>query len=205
MGIRRVGGVAAVALAAVIVAGCGVGFKDELAGKQVSKKKVRVSFTLCKEDEGVCATWNSSGSDARVLIGFRVPKGTKPPQEFASTSGLPVHLTRNASYKGELNAKAPKGKKYKWFGYLSDVLDLESEDEAAFEIRMKLPRDFDRKRFKVRPVAGFTPAENTEIDCGNDPFDPAEGGGEPNSFCIYAPREDQIGDNLKIKVKKQKD
>jgi hypothetical protein len=200
MGKRRLG-LATVGAAAVLLAGCGVAFDGPLDGKQVSKKKVRVEFTLCKEDEGACDTWNSS-SDFRLLVGLRVPKGTKPPQEFASQSGLPVQLARNASYKSELNEKAPKGKKYKWFGYLSDVLNLESEDAAGFKVKMKLARDFKSKRFKVRPVAGFTDSDVTEVDCGDDIFDPAEGGGEPNSLCIYTPREDEIDENLKIKIKK---
>jgi hypothetical protein len=190
-----------VALAGMLLAGCGVAFEGELAGKQAGKKKVRVEFTLCKEDEGLCDTWNTSDEE-RLLIGFRVPRGTKPPQEFSSTSGLPVQLTRDADYKSELNQKAPKGKKYKWFGYLSGVLDLNSDDDASFAVRMKLPREFNRKRFKVRPVAGFTAPETAEVDCGADVFDP-EGDPEATAWCIYAPSEADIDENLKIKIKKQ--
>jgi hypothetical protein len=199
---KRTFGVAAIGLAAMLFAGCGVAFKGAPGGEQTSKKKVKVSFTLCKEDEGACDTWNSSDEN-RLLVGFRVPKKTKPPQEFASSSGLPIQLTRSASYKTELNQKAPKGKKYKWFGYLSDVLDLGAEDEAGFAVKMKLPRNFKPKRFKVRPVAGFTDGDVTEIACGDDIFEP-EGPGGANSVCIYAPLESELNDNLKIKIKKQK-
>jgi hypothetical protein len=192
---------AAVPLAALLLAGCGVAFNGEPAGKQVSKQKVAVEFTLCKEDEGVCDTWSSGGGDERLLIGFRVPKGTKPPQGLSSKSGLSVQLTRSADYKQELNQKAPKGKKYKWFGYISDVLDLTAEDEAGFKVRMKLPKDFRHRRFKVRPVAGFTASDTTEVDCGDDVFNP-EAGGTPTAWCIYAPPPENIGDNLKIKLSK---
>jgi hypothetical protein len=199
---KRTFGVAAIGMALVLFAGCGVAFKGAPTGEQTSKKKVRVSFTLCKEDGGVCDTWGSSDDD-RLLIGFRVPKKTKPPQEFASNSGLPIQVARSSSYKSELNAKAPKGKKFRWFGYISDRLVLDAEDEASFAVKMKLPRDFKPKRFKVRPVAGFTDGDNTVINCGDDIFNP-EGGMGANSFCIYAPLESEINDNLKIKVSKKK-
>ena len=198
MGKRRLG-LVAVGLAAVLFAGCGVAFKGAPTGEQTSKKKVTVSFTLCKEEGGVCDTWDDNDQD-RLLVGFRVPKKTKPPQEFASTSGLPIELARSASYKSELNQKAPKGKKFKWFGYISGVLDLEAEDEASFAVKMKLPRNFKPKRFKVRPVAGWTGGNTTEIDCGDDVF--GETGGGQNAFCIYDPSESEIDDNLKIKIKR---
>ena len=170
---------------AAILSGCLV-FKAPPTAKQIKDKpKVAVKFTICESDgEGKtdCPRLGNDGgfdpadgSSGRVLFGLRVPKGTKVAKQFPQRSGdllATSEFVRDASYKRSLNQTAPKGDKYRYFGYISDETnewkgdDDETGLEGEFKVKMKVPKDLVGKKFKVRPVVGGTVLDPGEIDCG---------------------------------------
>jgi hypothetical protein len=223
-------GLACFALAAVF-SGCVV-FQQPSTLKQRGKKpEVVVKFRACMSSFSMDTTCPDTGNggdffavgDFRLLIGFRVPKGTKAPKSFeaatfqTSTSGAggPV-LSRNASYKRELNELAPRNaKKFKYFGYSSQPIaipdDTGDNASALFRVRMDVPKKLVGKRFRVLPVLGAyqvsgAQPESDPIDCGDDPFAdngvPAYGAGVWR-ICIDAPPQDEFTP-LKVKVKQKK-
>jgi hypothetical protein len=226
VGRATLAGLASLALAAVF-SGCVV-FQQPPTLKQRGKKpEVVVKFRACMSSDSMdstCeATGNSgdyaAGGDFRLLVGFRVPKGTKAPKSFeagtfqtsAGVSG-PV-LSRNASYKRELNQLAPRNaKKFKYLGYSSapiDVFDDTGDNASAlFRVKMTVPKDLVGKKFKVLPVLGSYQVSDAQpaddpIDCGADPF--ADDGLPAHSdeiwrICIDAPAQDEFKP-LKVKIK----
>ena len=224
-----IAGLASLALAAVF-SGCVV-FTAPPTVKQVKKQpKVKVMFEVCLSDpdEGSgCQDGGNSGvyngpNEMRLLVAFRVPKGTKAPQSFepksVETDNPPTDtlvLSRDASYKRELNQKAPRNaKKFKYLGYSSNGIDVPSETGglnavARFAVKMTVPQDRVGKRFKVRPVVGTYEVSEDQpvdepIDCGPDPFED-QGFGSSGEFliCIDSPSPDEF-DNAKAKVKRKK-
>jgi hypothetical protein len=222
-------GLACFALAGVF-SGCVV-FQQPPTLKQRGKKpQVVVKFRACMSSrsmDSTCEDTGNSGSSAesgefRLLAGFRVPKGTKTPKSveartFQTSAGVtgPV-LTRNASYKRELNQLAPRNaKKFKYFGYSSAPIDTfdDTGDNASalFRVRMTVPKDLVGKKFKVLPVLGSYQVSgaqpvNDPIACGADPF--ADNGSQAYfdgewRICIDAPPQDEFKP-LKIKVKQKK-
>jgi hypothetical protein len=210
-------GVLALSLAALaaVLSGCVV-FDGPITAKQAGKKpKVKVKFTLCRSDpETDCSDFGNyddccDSQDVRILLGFRVPKGTKAPREFATKSidvaqaGVSETFARSPSYKRELNQVAPRGPKFKYFGYESGVIFSDDYEAADFKVAFELAKDFKKKRFKVRPVVGFIdvtdeqPAD-TEIDCGDNPFERPDTGGR--RICIDSPSPSEF-DNIKAKIK----
>jgi hypothetical protein len=198
--------------AASILAGCVV-FKTPVTGERVSKKKVEVKFKVCESDvpgeSGRCPKTGNSGegTDAepgRVLIGFRVPKGTGAPPQIRSSDGFPIVLKKVISYKRQLNAKAPKHDNQKWYGYRSDV-QMGSGDtgggEATFKVKFKIPKGYDKRNFKVRPVLGVqAQALESPVACGPDVFDGDMTGA--NSQCIDSPAPSDMK-NARIPLKKK--
>jgi hypothetical protein len=221
-------GGATVALAAVF-GGCVV-FTGPATVKQVGKKpKVKVKFEICTSTlnpEFECPDLGNSDSTigprtARLLVGFRVPKGTKAPQSFepaAVQTEMPpasVVLSRDADYKRELNQKAPRNaKRFKYLGYSSEPIAVPGDTggftaSAAFKVKMRVPENLVGKRFRVRPVVGFymvgdEQPETEPIDCGADPF-VSEGFAPVGTqrICIDSPAPDAF-DNVKVKVKPKK-
>jgi hypothetical protein len=198
--------------AALILSGCVV-FKTPVTGERVSKKKVEVKFKVCESDvsgeAGRCPKTGNSGegTDAepgRVLIGFRVPKGTGAPPQIRSSDGFPIVLKKVISYKRQLNAKAPKHNNEKWYGYRSDV-QMGSGDtgggEATFRVKFKIPKGYGKRNFKVRPVLGVqAQALESPVACGPDVFDGDMTGA--NSQCIDAPAPSDMK-NARIPLKKR--
>jgi hypothetical protein len=186
---------------AVVFSGCVV-FKTPVTGDQISKRKVEVKFKVCESDvsgeAGTCPKTGNSGEGAsddpgRVLIGFRVPKGTGAPPLIRSSDGFPISLKRVISYKRELNRKAPKHDNFKYFGYRSDVLTGSGDSgggEATFKVKFKIPRGYDAHNFKVRPVIGAQGLElDAPVNCGPDAFAVKTGA---NSICIDSPSASQM-------------
>jgi hypothetical protein len=197
---------------AVILSGCVV-FKTPVTGERVSKRKVEVKFKVCESDvsdeSGRCgkrgnANEGTTEDPGRVLIGFRVPKGTGTPPQIRSSDGFPIVLKKVISYKRQLNGKAPKHNNQKWYGYRSDVL-IGSGDtgggEATFKVKFKIPKGYDRRNFKVRPVIGVQATDlESPVQCGPDVFDGRNNTGA-NSQCIDSPAPDQMK-NARIPLKK---
>jgi hypothetical protein len=139
----------------------------------------------------------------RVLIGFRVPKGTGAPPLIRSSDGFPISLKKVISYKRQLNGKAPKHKNQKWYGYRSDVLVGSGETgggEATFKVKFKIPRHYDRRNFKVRPVIGLQGLDlDAPVQCGPSVFVGKTGA---NSLCIDSPSPSNMK-NARIPLKKR--
>jgi hypothetical protein len=227
--VALVGG--ALVAAAAVFSGCVV-FTGPATVKQVGKKpKVKVKFEVCmsvpEPEFGCDDSGNSESSsgpgDSRLLIGFRVPKGTKAPQSFepasVETANPPAGtlvLSRDADYKRELNQKAPRNaKKFKYLGYSSEPIDVPGDTggftgSAAFKVKMQVPDNVVGKRFRVRPVVGVYMVNDEQqpatepIDCGPDPF-ASEGTGpsETLKICIDSPSADNFT-NAKVKIKRKK-
>jgi hypothetical protein len=127
--------------AALVVAGCEPSFDGEPTGEQVGKRKVAVSFKLCEANNAGECSAEGADTSVEILVGFRVPRGTRVPDSFSSSSGVPVELSRNDEYKYHLNQLAPRdSKRFKWFGYRSEMFEAESPDvdRASFRVRMTL-------------------------------------------------------------------
>ena len=197
--------------AAAMLSGCVV-FKTPVTGEQISKKKVEVKFKVCESDlsdeAGKCPKTGNSGQgtsedSGRVLIGFRVPKGTGAPPLIRSSDGFPISLKRIVSYKRELNRKAPKHENQKYFGYRSDALVGSGDSgggEATFKVKFKIPRGYDRHNFKVRPVIGVQGLDlDAPVNCGPDAFAAKTGA---NSICIDSPPASEMK-NARIPLKRR--
>jgi hypothetical protein len=215
-------GLAALAFAtlAVAFAGC-VHFQPDPTAKQIGKKpKVKVKFGVCAEGGEGCDVASNSGEESdgfgRLLVGFRVPKGTKAPDTFAPktvagaagfTPGASAQLRRDDVYESELNDLAPKGKKYKWVGYQSDPVEGDGPFlEGTFKVKLGLPKHFDKKKFKVRPViGGFADDSDPDAaltDCGSSLYE-LQDNGSPfvRWICIDDPSPDEVGTSIKVKIK----
>jgi hypothetical protein len=219
-------GLASLALAAVF-SGCVVFQQPPTLKQRGMKPEIVVKFRACMSSTSPDSTCEDSGNsgdyaadgDFRLLVGFRVPKGTKAPRSceagtFQTSAGAtgPV-LSRNASYKRELNQLAPRNaKKFKYLGYSSQPInvfgDTGDNASALFRVRMTVPKDLVGKKFKVLPVLGSYQVSEEQpatdpIDCGADPFDSNGLGGLSDGewrVCIDAPAQDEYKP-LKIKVK----
>jgi hypothetical protein len=190
-----------VAIAALAFSGCVV-FKGPIKGKQVSEHRVQVKFAICAEaeDSGECyvpAPARGSVGDPdqdRVLLGFRIPDGSKAPRTFTSRAG--ASFERSPSYTTELNARAPGPERQKWVGYVSPPASEAGPLQARFKIRFRLPRRPGRA-FRYRPVAGGYKAEpNADVVCAPDLYDYTD---EIRTTCISDPQgPNRTRRNLKI-------
>jgi hypothetical protein len=193
-----------------LLSGC-IAFTGSPAIDQIKKKpKVALTFTVCKSNGADCPNGNANSTGAStstVLVGLRVPKGTKAPQQFNAQSVTEAGSTsnsmvRDSSFKSELNQKAPKGNKFKWFGYVSeDPADTPTGDaEADFRVKLGVPDKLVGKKFKAAATVGWTTSDlSGGVDCGPDPFDALEGEGA-NAWCIDYPSRADLK-NVKVKVK----
>ena len=209
-------GIALLALT-VVISGC-VEFVGEPKARQVAKKpKVDVVFKLCTSGKPntKCGV-EALDPPGRLLVAFRVPKGTKVPKRFkprrVNGEGS-IRLARNPSYSKSLNERLPKPKAFRWIGYSSGEVtkeQLELADKAAFRVRLGVPKRLVGKRFRVTPVVGVAqigeeqPAD-APIVCAEDPF---EGTGATNNqtlmHCIDDPAERAHLKPLAVKVKPKK-
>jgi hypothetical protein len=126
------------------------------------------------------------------------------PPLIRSSDGFPISLKKVISYKRELNGKAPTRKNQKWFGYRSDPVIGSGETGggvATFKVKFKIPRHYDRRNFRVRPVIGVqAQALNSPVACGPDVFDGDMTGA--NSQCIDSPSPSNMK-NARIPLKKR--
>jgi hypothetical protein len=209
----RLGKVSLSALAFVALAalfsGCLV-IKGTPEAKQISKDEVRVKVKICAsniEDPADCPAGNKGDSTEgsgtlEVLAGLRVPKGTKVPKQVKANQ-VDLTLDKDADFKRELNQVAPKGNKYKWFGYSGEGTFTADSPDARVKFIVELPRKFKNKNFKYRPTVGFRQT-TAPTDCGADPFEfqgnVFDGDGR---ICINSPSENETQKNLKVKIKKK--
>jgi hypothetical protein len=195
---------------ALVLSGCVV-FKTPVTGERISAKKVEVKFKACESDvageAGTCPKTGNAGEGAddepgRLLIGFRVPKGTGAPPVIRSSQGFPISLKKVISYKRELNRKAPKHNNFKYFGYRSDAIRGSGDSggpEATFKVKFRIPKHYGRQNFKVRPVLGLQGLDlDAPVACGPLVFEAKTGA---NALCIDSPTPSQMK-NVRIPLKK---
>lgn len=195
--------------------GC-VTFKVPPKGKQVDSDTVRLTFTICASSDDVgssCPDLGNSGDDADdgrvnvILLGIRAPSGSRLPDRLRPVrSDVPGSLRRDAQYEGVLNDEAPTPVGFKWIGYRSRPRETNEQDEAKFRVAIGLPRDFNGRRFRVRPVVGyFEPDDDypaaSPIVCGPALYtrrdDDADGG---DRTCIDSPTPDESATHIAIPV-----
>jgi len=197
-----------------ILAGCIV-FKAPPKGKQVDADTVRVAFTVCASGNDAGTTCPDLGNvddtaeDEEpnvVLLGFRVPVGTRLPDEIKPvTSDIPGVLRRADQYGGVLNDEAPTPRGFEWIGYRSGPRLTPEESQARFRVDMGLPPSFRGNRFRFRPVVGyFNPSDerpaNRPIVCGEALFDrdvSDEGG---DRACIDSPSPDETAAHISVPI-----
>jgi hypothetical protein len=186
------------AVAAMALSGC-VTFKGPIRGKQVSEHRVQVRFAICAEDEakGGCYVPPDTRGDkeARVLLAFRVPKGTGVPKVFQSRAGS--EFVRLAVYTQELNARAVRRPSQKWVGFVSAQTVSEAGPlQARFRVRFRLP-DHPGDVFKYRPaVGGYNAPPFPEHGCAPDLYDYSD---ENHTICIDDPQSvEQTRRSLRI-------
>ena len=203
-------GIALLALA-VLISGC-VEFVGEPRIKQVAKKpKVDVVFKVCTSGKPntKCGV-EALDPPGRLLVAFRVPKGTKVPKRFkprrVNGEGS-IRLARNPSYSKSLNERLPKPKAFRWIGYSSGEVteeQVELADTAAFRVRLGVPKRLVGKRFRVTPVIGAAKTgEEQPIVCAADPFVPTPND-QPYVYCIDDPPSKAELKPLTVKVKAKK-
>jgi hypothetical protein len=205
--------VLAAASAVLMLSACVV-FVAPPTGEQVSERAVRIEFSVCASgpEDGTCPDRGNSNDDAdpdeqnELLLAFRVPRGTRAPEAITPvTSPVAGELEPNRSYKRRLTAQAPTPDGYKWAAYRSNVVTTDPEDVASFRVRFRLPRDFNRSNFKVRPVVGFFQPDaehpaGTPIRCGpalyDRDIDPEHG----ERACIDSPDPATVEKSIKIPI-----
>jgi hypothetical protein len=206
MRIRKASIVALAVGFAVLLTGCRLVFKTPPTGEQIDRKpKVAVELTICVEPEADCPEGEgsepTSSDEGRVLIAFRVPKGSELPDEFSSTSGEAVNEVAHNAYSRQLNKKAPRRANYRWFGFRSDEVipyTPGAQQEATFRVRIRIPDELRVTPFKVLPVVGHEFGTG-RVRCGSSVFS-SEGGPETNSLCISDPPEDRMK-NIKVEIR----
>jgi hypothetical protein len=209
----RLGKVSLSALALVVLGGLASGclvIKGQPEAKQISKKEVRVKIRICGSSEsnpadcplgnkGYGAEELASGT---VLAGLRVPKGGVKVPKTVKAGQADLTLTKDADFKRELNQVAPKGNKYKWFGYSGEGTFDENTPDARVKFILKLSKRFDKKSLKYRPTVGFKQT-TAPTDCGPNPFEQQGAGIDGDlRICINSPSENETQKHLKVKLKK---
>jgi hypothetical protein len=190
----------------LLITGCTPRF-DKIVGKTKGDDKVKVKFTICvrdfdNKDPEVCAddpeaeSRQRGSEDINHLIAIRAPKKTDVPNTLrtvATSEGQSsISYTKSGQYKSELRQNVPTPEGTKWYGFISEPL-TDVPVRARYKLIMGLPPDPGRK-FKYRPVTGFTANESGEknVDCP-DPFE--------ESGCVTDPQErSEIRRSLKINL-----
>jgi hypothetical protein len=208
----------------VVLTGCVV-FRGPVKVKQIGDKpKVQVRFTICNSDDDPdpgyrCPDLGNSddaGNETgvtfseRVLLAFRVPKGTKVPRTIRPVGGnAEGRFVPDRAYGAVLDDEAPTGRRYAWKGYVSTpVYDPGSPNDpyrfdlGRFKVKMKVPARIVGKTFKVRPVVGWLVPEEGDIVCGAALYDRAiDGNGE--RICIDSPSPSTVRKSVKVKIERR--
>lgn len=209
----------AAAVLALALGGC-VNFAGEPTAKQIKKTpRVAVSFKACFWDEETCPGEINSPQQGsypgHLLVGLRVPKGTKVPTSFSTRRIIggegQLILSRNRTYTQELNRKAPRRKNERWLGFSSRPVATDEHDAgqtAVFRVVVRAPKRLLGKQFKVRPVVGWhSPVgddDRVNVNCHKNVYMKLVGAGvDPYSQCISAPHQSSM-DPVVVKLKKPK-
>jgi hypothetical protein len=220
----RKGGVAlcgAAVVLAFLFSGC-VTFSGEPTAKQIGKTpRVAVSFKLCRWHPSTCPgevnhpPTDSAWTDGHLLVGLRVPKGTKAPKSFSAQRIIGgegnLRLVFNPTYTQELNRKAPRRKGERYVGYSSRPIATDVQQAgtvAAFRVVVRAPKRLLGKRFEVLPVLGWHArvgnGTHVNVNCAEPVFQKLDNGGGIDSWysqCISAPLEGKLRP-LAVRLKK---
>jgi hypothetical protein len=198
---RKAGSAIALAGAALALTGC-VEFQGDIKGEQISKDEVRVKFRICDDLTTECnpepmEAPRRGTEETKVLLAFRVPKGTDVPKDFAPR-GIDITFSGSSSYSAEMNAKAPRKDDEKWHGYISEDISGESATEARFRLVFGLP-NHSGNSFKYRPAVGYVNgAPEPAVTCAEDVQD-SFNDGDTSFVCVDDPEGAvELGKNLKI-------
>lgn len=122
---RRVA--AALAAVAAILLLCGCARLVSVSVSQDPLDRVLVTVKVCAVDNAGCPRGalplDASTGVGQVLLGFRVPTASQPPDAFDSSdpAGV-VRFAVSPSLTAELERLAPAGAGRRWVGYLSDPI-----------------------------------------------------------------------------------
>ncbi len=185
------------------LSGC-VAFDGEIQSKATPDgKSVKVKFALCY-DQGACQDQmmraRRGSSETRLLLGFRVPDGTRGPDKFASTDVPNVKFKPSRSYSSQMDRKAPRDKSQHWLGYISNSPPGGIPSNGKVKLTLDVP-DNAGKVFRYRPVVGYlNGAPIDKVQCANDPRSTktvGEGDATTDIVCVDDP-VDNLGKDLKV-------
>jgi hypothetical protein len=136
------------AASAIALSGCVV-FMSAPTAKR-GKKSVTITIKGCASQSsgsptGSCTRQGNSHANAtpskskaqQVLLGFRVPKGSKAPKSFTATTGpIPgggkLKFSKSKSYTNQLQKFDPAGAGKVWAGYASQLFVYSTSGEQNF-------------------------------------------------------------------------
>lgn len=173
-----------VLLCALIAAlsGC-VSISDESARQLDEVGDVELTTVVCASqvNGGVSCPGSNSGEanggdSYQLLIGYRLPANSAPPESIAATE-VPLTLSRSTSYTGELEVLAPPPPGQRWVGYISPPFQydaLQADQSATIVARVLLSRGPDGEPFaapfRYRTIVGYRHAgeePNRPVRCGD--------------------------------------
>lgn len=195
------------------LAGC-VSISEESARQLDEIGDVELTTVVCASETVVgprCPASNTSevgaGGEYQVLIGYRLPPQTSPPETVFSTEP-PVALARSESYSAELNRLAPPPAEsgQRWVGYLSPPFGHQlgdSQSAASVIARVLLLRSPDGgpfpAPFRYRTVVGYrhaTEDPNRAVSCGDSLVY-----GNGDTVCVTYPDEETIKTDLQVQTR----
>lgn len=195
--------IAAAAGLAVSLSGCVI-IADQSSQQVNTIGAVKLTTSVCFSGQDGCPAKGNSDTQGpggfQVLLGYRLPAASSPPQTISSSGGQPLSFTRDTSYSAELQRLAPAGIDQKWVGYRSGQIPSLSSPGFTVSPSFGLRQDSQGAPFAgpfaYRVVAGAraTPESNVNapVDCGSD----LRGSNTSKTTCVDSPSIAEIGSNL---------
>ncbi|MEA2448787.1 MAG: hypothetical protein QOG63_719, partial [Thermoleophilaceae bacterium] len=159
---RNVVAIVVAILLAWVVAGCGVEVESQASRQLDVIGDVEVSTTICATMDSVdsapgCSPL-SSDHRARSLVGYRIPAGSRAPDELESTGDVRLSYVRDAGYGAYLDARYPSDGAH-WVGYVSEVHEWAAGEAPRWTVapRFSLPAAGSPHEgpFEYASVAGY--------------------------------------------------
>ena len=111
-----------------------------------------------ESDNGNDATADALG---QILVSFRVPVGTTPPDTFSSVA-QEVVFSRSAALTARMNSQFPPLASATWVGYISTTKLFDLDDASGREVNLRpeftLPSQGNARRSPGRSRGGWSPA-----------------------------------------------
>lgn len=180
--------------------------RREIEGKQTSNgKNVLIKFALCDDtspencQDAETRRARRGEFETRLLMAFRVPKGTTGPRKIEPTDVEGIRLKPSSSYSAQMNRKAPRRKSERWLGYISNSPDGGFPDRGEFKVSLGLPESPGRV-FKYRPAVGYVDgAPSKKVKCNKQPTQSKSDGDPATTYvCVDDPSKAELRESLKI-------